>query len=214
MGRIDQRAGCGFAVLRYTRIWRKIFYFYAYDQQHRDFPADATPQSPEFYALIANQTALLKNNRGLSQTQINTALGYLSSLGGVLPRQGDQIINFPKLDWVRGRQHASLQYNRMRWSSPGGVQTGTVVSRGLASFGSDYAKVDSVLARWQVFVTPRLMNELRFQYSRDFESEIAQTPLAQEPADRARRLCTRGADRTGRVQLRHAAHAEPCGVSR
>jgi hypothetical protein len=160
----------------------QLFYFYAYDQQHRDFPANATPQSPEFYELIANQTALLKNNRGLSQTQIDTALGYLSSLGGVLPRQGDQVIHFPKLDWVRGRQHASVQYNRMRWSSPAGVQTGAVVARGLASFGNDYAKVDSALARWQAFVTPRLTNEVRFQYSRDFESETAQTPLAQEPA--------------------------------
>ena len=160
----------------------RVFYFYAYDQQHRDFPVDATPEIPDFYALIANQTALLKNNRGVSQTQINTALGYLSSLGGVLPRQGDQVINFPKLDWVRDREHVSLQYNRMRWSSPAGVQTQAVAARGLASFGNDYAKVDSVLARWQVFVTPRWMNELRFQYSRDFEYEIAQTPLAQEPA--------------------------------
>ncbi len=160
----------------------RLFYFYAYDQQRRDFPADATPQSPEFYALIANQTALLKNNRGLSQAQINAALVYLSSLGGLLPRRGDQIINFPKLDWVRGRQHASVQYNRMRWSSPAGVQTQAVVARGLASFGSDYAKVDSALGRWQAFVTPRVMNELRFQYSRDFEYETAQPPLAQEPA--------------------------------
>jgi hypothetical protein len=165
-----------------TALHGRVFYFYAYDQQHRDFPADATPEIPDFYALIANQTALLKNNRGVSQTQINTALGYLSSLGGVLPRQGNQIINFPKLDWVRDRQHVSLQYNRMRWSSPAGVQTQAVAARGLASFGSDYTKVDSALARWQMFVTPRLMNELRFQYSRDFEYEIAQTPLAQEPA--------------------------------
>lgn len=160
----------------------RVFYFYAYDQQHRDFPADATPQSPEFYALIANQTALLRNNRGLSFAQINAALGYLSSLGGVLPRQGNQTINFPKLDWVRGRQHASLQYNRMRWSSPAGVQTQAVTARGRASFGNDYAKVDSVLARWQAFVSPRVMNELRFQFSRDFEYEIAQRPLAQESA--------------------------------
>jgi len=159
----------------------RVFYFYAYDQQNRDFPADATPESPAFYALIANQTALLKNTRGLSATQINTALGYLSSLGGVLPRQGDQTISFPKLDWVRGRQHASVQYNRMRWSSPAGVQTQAVVPRGLASFGNDYAKVDSVLARWQAFVSPRVMNEVRYQYSRDFEYETAQTPLAQEP---------------------------------
>jgi len=159
----------------------RLFYFYAYDQQDRDFPADATPESPEFYALISNQLALLRNTRGLSQAQINTALGYLSSLGGVLPRQGDQTINFPKLDWVRGRQHASIQYNRMRWSSPAGVQTQAVVPRGLASFGNDYAKVDSVLARWQAFVTPRVMNEVRFQYSRDFEYETAQSPLAQEP---------------------------------
>jgi hypothetical protein len=159
-----------------------LFYFYAFDQQHRDFPAISTPQSPQFYALIANQTALLRNNRGLTTAKIDAALGYLSSLGGTLPRQGNEAVNFPKLDWVHGRQHASVQYNRMRWNSPAGVQTQAVVARGLASFGNDTTKVDSVLARWQTSVGPRVINELHIQYSRDFEAEIAQQPLAQEPA--------------------------------
>jgi hypothetical protein len=160
----------------------KLFYFYAFDQQHHNFPAASTPQSPQFYSLIANQTALLRNNRGLTTAKINAALGYLSSLGGTLPRQGNQTVNFPKLDWVRGRQHASVQYNRMRWNSPAGVQTQAVVARGLASFGNDNTRVDAVLARWQASIGPRLIHELRAQYSRDFESEIAQQPLPQEPA--------------------------------
>ncbi|HEY0308967.1 MAG TPA: carboxypeptidase regulatory-like domain-containing protein [Acidobacteriaceae bacterium] len=159
-----------------------LFYFYAFDQQHRDFPAASSPQSPQFYSLIANQTALLRNNRGLTMAKINAALGYLSSLGGTLPRLGNQTVNFPKLDWVRSRQHASLQYNRMRWNSPAGVQTQTVVARGLASFGNDSTKVDTVQARWQAGLGPRLINDLRAQYSRDFEFESPQQPLPQEPA--------------------------------
>jgi len=159
-----------------------LYFFYAFDLQHRNFPAYATPQSPDFYALIANQAALLKNNRGLTTAQINNAMGYLSGLGGVVPRLGNETVNFPKLDWVRGRQRISAQYNRMRWNSPAGVQTQGVVARGAASFGNDFTKVDSGMVRWQMSFGPRLTNELRAQLSRDFESEIAQTPLPQEPA--------------------------------
>jgi hypothetical protein len=160
----------------------KLFYFYAFDAQSRNFPADATPQNPMFYALTANQTALMRNNRGLSTAQLDGAMSYLSALGGVVPRSGGQTVNFPKLDWVRGTQHASLQYNRMRWSSPAGAQTQAVVARGRASFGDDDTRVDSVLGRWQAQWSARVGNELRVQWSRDFEAETAQTPLAQEPA--------------------------------
>jgi len=169
-------------VQRNTLFGGRLFYFYAFDQSRRDFPAASTPQSPQFYSLIPNQTALLRNNRGLTMAQINASLAYLSSLGGTLPRHGNQTVNFPKLDWVRSRQHVSLQYNRMRWSSPAGVQTQAVVARGLASFGNDATKVDSAQARWQTALGPRFTNDLHAQYSRDFESETPQQPLPQEPA--------------------------------
>jgi len=39
----------------------KLFYFYAYDQQTRDFPAISTPDDPNFYTLTPIQKALLAN---------------------------------------------------------------------------------------------------------------------------------------------------------
>ena len=52
--------------------------------------------------------------------QLQALLGDL----GTVPRFGDQGINTPKLDWqINQKEHLSLLYHRLRWDSPGGVQT-------------------------------------------------------------------------------------------
>ena len=54
---------------------------------------------------------------------------------------GDQTIYFPKLDWqVNGKNHVSVEANRMRWTSPAGIQTAPAVAYGLSSFGNDYVR--------------------------------------------------------------------------
>lgn len=157
-----------------------VFYFLAGEAQERYFPAEATPRNPAFYALIANQTALL-GNRGVSTAATDAALGYLSGLGGEVGRRGDETVLFPKMEWVRGRGKVSVQYNRMRWSSPAGAQSQAVVARGRASLGNDFAKLDAGQAAWRMQVTRRVAVDVRGQWSRDFEFESAQTPLAGEP---------------------------------
>ncbi len=160
----------------------KLFYFYAYDQQARDFPAISTPDDPNFYALTPTQTALLAN-RGVAAAKVNTALNYLDSLTGTITRRQDQTINFGKVDWqAADRQRVSLQYDRGRSSAPSGVRSAPVVDVGTASMGSSFTRVDAVLGRWMWLATPRLSNELRVQYGRDFQYEQAQAPLPQEPA--------------------------------
>ncbi len=160
----------------------KLFYFYAYDQQTRDFPAIATPGDPNFYALTPTQKALL-GNRGVTSTKINTALNYLNSLSGTIARRQNQTINFAKLDWQATAQHRlSLQYNRARSSSPAGSRSSPVVDVGRASLGSTYTKIDALLGRWTWLATPVLSNEIRIQYGRDLQYEQAQSPLPQEPA--------------------------------
>jgi Carboxypeptidase regulatory-like domain/TonB dependent receptor len=159
----------------------KLFYFYAYDQQARNFPAISTPDDPSFYVLTPTQRTLL-GNRGVTPAKTNAALNYLESLTGTIPRRQDQTINFGKLDWQAAARHRlSVQYDRARSSSPAGVRSAPVVDVGRASMGSSYAKIDSVLGRWMWLATPRLSNELRAQYGRDFQYELAQASLPQEP---------------------------------
>jgi hypothetical protein len=160
----------------------RLFYFYAYDQQARNFPAISTPQDTDFYALTATQKALL-GNRGVSAEKVNAALNYLDSLTGVVARRQDQTIHFGKVDWrASSRDRVSVEYDRARSSSPSGVRSSPVVDVGRASLGSSYAKVDAMLGRWVWTATPKLSNELRWQYGRDFQYEEAPGPLPQEPA--------------------------------
>jgi len=160
----------------------KLFYFYAFDQQRRGFPAIGSPSDPNFYRLTPTQTALLAN-RGVRLQQVNAALNYLSGLTGRVERRDDQTINFGKLDWqLSSRNRASFQYNRMRSASPAGLRGAPVVDRGAASLGSGYTKVDGAAARWLWTVSAHFSNEVRFAYGRDLQYEQAQTPLPQEPA--------------------------------
>jgi len=160
----------------------KLFYFATADVQRRRNPAVSSPGYAQFYALTATQTALL-GNRGVSTTATNVALNYLDSLTGTAMRREDQRIGFGKLDWeATAKNRLSLQANRVRWDSPGGVRSEPVVERGLASLGNAYGKVDAGVARWVGIWTTHLSNEIRLAYGRDFEYETAQAPLAQEPA--------------------------------
>ncbi len=160
---------------------QRLFFFYAFDAQRRNFPAISAPGYAGFYSLTATQTALLAN-RGVTLAKTNAALNYLDSLTGTVARTADQTVNFGRLDWQRksgGR--VALEYNRTRWSGPGAARSGAVVDRGLASIGSSYGKVDAGVGRWVQFWGRGLSNEVRAQIGRELLWETAQAPLPQEP---------------------------------
>ncbi|MGB7069460.1 MAG: carboxypeptidase regulatory-like domain-containing protein [Pyrinomonadaceae bacterium] len=157
----------------------RLFFFFSYDQQKRNFPAVSTFQQQNFLS-TPNRTLLL--SRGLTGAQIDNSIGFLASLAGLNPRKGDQTLFLPKLDWqINDDNVFSISYNRMRWESPNGVQTQPVVQRARSNFGDDFVEVDSVNGRLQSTLSSNILNEFRFQYGRDFESQFSSEPLPGEP---------------------------------
>lgn len=122
--------------------------------------------------------------RGITQTQANSALSFLSSLTGQVARTGDQTIFFPKIDWkVSQNNTLTISGSRLRWNSPEGIQTGATVANGIDSIGSDFVKADTINTSLTTVISPTTTNLLRLTYGRDFEFELSDPPIAGEPVD-------------------------------
>jgi hypothetical protein len=115
-------------------------------------------------------------------TYVSDRNSLSTNLLGLAPRTGDQYIFFPKLDWqINGKNHTTFEVNRLRWTSPSGIQTGTsAVNYGKASPGNDFVKDTFAIAKLDTAITPTLSNEIRYQYGRDFEYEFNETPTQYE----------------------------------
>jgi hypothetical protein len=190
-------------------LWRdKVFFFFAGDRFDHNFPAVAVATQPANLFTLPDtilpagkvcggtgtaapstidaaactlQTRLARANYSIAAQNYIDGVNGLNGLLGTVPRKGLQTIFFPKLDWqISPRNHASFEFNRLRWTSPAGVQTGLTSANGIRSFGNDDVRVSFLIARLQTAVTNTLSNEVRYQYGRDFEFEYAQTPTAYE----------------------------------
>jgi outer membrane receptor protein involved in Fe transport len=173
----------------------RLFFFFSYDQQKRNFPGIAVASSPSFFTTVnrAITGSGLKNpncapgspnptNCALTDAQIDSTVSFLNSLTGPTPRRGDQRILLPKIDWRINDNHTfTATYNRFRWKSPAGVQTAATVAFARQSFGDDFVNVDSLNLRLASTFQPNLVNEARFQWGRDKEFQNSQTPAAGEP---------------------------------
>jgi Carboxypeptidase regulatory-like domain len=157
----------------------KLFFFFSYDQQKRNFPGLGVFSTATFLNGLSRTTL---TGKGLTNDQIDGSIAFLNSLTGTVPRKGDQTLVLPKIDWqINSKNTFSINYNRLRWDSPAGVQTQATNTRGRASFGDDGVKVDWGTARLTSTINSRLVNEFRAQYARDLEFQVSQTPLDGEP---------------------------------
>jgi hypothetical protein len=168
----------------------KLFYSLTFDWYDRNFPGTAVASNPT--AFFAQQTTASTNIKTLAQNlnglaasatptaaQLQSALDTynadiagLNTMLGPVKRDGEQYIIYPKIDWqINQKNHASFSFNRMRWSSPAGIQTQATNNFGIASFGNDFVKDTWGVAKLDTLVTSTIANELRFQYGRDFEYE-------------------------------------------
>lgn len=174
----------------------KAFFFFSYDEQRRNFPGVAVFSVPSYLNtvnLCTSATAtgctttlfnqsLLNPARGISQAQVTSALNFLTSLTGPTPRRGNQRLFLPKLDWrITPNNTLSVAYNNLRWKSPAGVQTAATVTRDRNGFGDDFVQADTVNVRLSSTINSRFVNEGRFQWSRELDSQFAQPALPGEP---------------------------------
>jgi hypothetical protein len=88
----------------------------------------------------------------------------------------------PKVDWhINSKHQFTATYNRLRWDSPAGVQTGATVTRDRAGFGDDFVDTDSLNLRLSSTLSSQLINEFRFQWAHELNSQFAQPSLPGEP---------------------------------
>ena len=178
-------------------IKNKLFFFFNYDQQKRNFPGVATTQIPTAFNPITVATNVACNNstaagntlctRGVTQAQTDASLTFLRSLTGTAARRQDQKIIFPKIDWnINNRNTLTVSYNRVRTNGLNSFQTPTVVNVGAADFGDDFVNIDTFNARLTTNITSTIVNEFRFQRGRENARSILQNPSAEEAALAAR----------------------------
>ncbi|MCU1266994.1 MAG: hypothetical protein JWM21_3312 [Acidobacteria bacterium] len=159
----------------------KLFFFFSYDEQRRNFPGLGIFSSTNFLTTV-NTSLLQAAPRNLSTAQINSAISFLTSLTGPVPRKGNQRIFLPKIDWRINQNHTlSGSYNRLRWQSPAGIQTQPTNTLGTRSFGDDFVNGDTVNLRLSSTFGSNMVNELRYQWGRDNEFEFSQPPNTGEP---------------------------------
>jgi hypothetical protein len=157
----------------------KAFFFFSYDEQKRNFPGVAVFSTANYLTTV-NRTTLTA--RGLTTAQVDGALAFLNDQTGLVPRRGDQRLFLPKIDWRLNDNHTfTATYNRLRWKSPAGVQTGATVTRDRAGFGDDFVETDSLNLRLSSTLSSKVVNEFRFQFADELNAQFAQQPLPGQP---------------------------------
>ncbi|HVZ84148.1 MAG TPA: TonB-dependent receptor [Terracidiphilus sp.] len=125
-------------------------------------------------------TALLNGSANVQTSSFGTGVAAISDPGlnsdlGQVSRFGYQEINTPKIDWqVSPTEHVSVLYHRLRWDSPGGVQTSAADMYARDSQGNDFVKLDYGVAKLTSLITSHISNEVLYQYSRELDDESQQ----------------------------------------
>jgi hypothetical protein len=166
----------------------KLFYFVNYDGQRRSFPIFYTgPSTPNSALAVGN---LNGNNcgtntasnpvmvgansvtiTGLTTAQCTAALNYITGNIGPQPRKGNQDIFLGKLDYQSTtNNHLNVSFNWMNWKAPNDYQIAPTRSADSDTTNGSYGTHDRFLVgNWNTIISSTIVNDFRFQWSRDFE---------------------------------------------
>lgn len=168
-------------------------WFAQVDELTRNFPGMAVPSKPaKFFApLTASQLQTLAGRLGaggaaavsLGQTQqdYTQTLDQLTALLGPVARTTRQTIAFPRFGWkIDDRNRIIVGYDLVRLDARNGMRSAPTETWGIGSFGTRTLRLDAISASLNTFLTPNLLNELRYTHAHDLESEMADSPTAFE----------------------------------
>jgi hypothetical protein len=154
-----------------------LFYFVNYDQQIRDFPL-----------LIEDLTNALQsgmpgpNANAADIAAFNAGVAFVSKQfpggapGNLQSRTMGNQIPMMKIDYLLNSTNTiSTFFNYMRSHGERAIQTPIVLGN-VGRNGTDDVRIDAYNLRLTSAISPRRVNEFRFQFSRDFEFEIADQP--------------------------------------
>uniref|UniRef100_A0A7V5CT43 TonB-dependent transporter Oar-like beta-barrel domain-containing protein n=1 Tax=Acidobacterium capsulatum TaxID=33075 RepID=A0A7V5CT43_9BACT len=170
-------------------------WFVAVDGLQRNNPGMAVVSEPsKFFAPLTSsqlQTLQARLQGGMSaaldtgqaEALYTQTMGQLDGLLGSVARSTRQVIAFPRLDWkLNDRNRISVGYDFIRLTAHDGVWSAPTETWGTGSFGTRTLALDSVSGKWNTFVTPNLLNELRYTVAHDVESEMPVAPSGFEQA--------------------------------
>jgi hypothetical protein len=168
----------------------KLFFFFTYDGFKKSAPIlyASTYDISNLYVgkVAANGFTAAACPTPLTQAQCQASLDYLEGnttgmggykLQGSFPRDITQSIYFPKVDWqVNEKHHLTGEFNWQDFKEPNGYNTASTVSNGgITQNGTAKFQERFAIINLTSVLTPRIVNQLLFQWSRDFETATTNT---------------------------------------
>jgi hypothetical protein len=156
----------------------KLFGFFTYDGFRKVNPILYTSSTPAAtLQSYANSTATCPTP--LTASQCTAAANFLiSETTGTYGRNIKQDIFFPKLDFqLNNNNHFSASFLWQNFHQPNGYNTAAVQSNGgIQNNGNSDYHERFVVAGWDAVLNPTTANQLRFQWSRDLETNTTNGP--------------------------------------
>jgi hypothetical protein len=164
----------------------KLFYFANYDGQRRSFPIIYTGPSTNNAAsavnhMIANNCAASNTASGATPVTIVgfvandprcvAAVNLINAFTGPAPRNANQDIALGKIDYqVTNNNHLSVSFNWMNFTGPNLNNSFPTQGNGSSLQNGKLVTHDRYLvAAWSSVISPSLVNDFRFQWSRDLQ---------------------------------------------
>jgi outer membrane receptor protein involved in Fe transport len=151
-------------------VKNKVFFFFDYDGQRRNDPVDVILQGARVPSTDPNFAAQ------------QAALAEIEPRAGGYPRAFNQHVYLGKLDWqINDNNRLSGRYNHQQFTG-GALENSAApgipsTTSAFEHTGNSNVKTDTMTVSLSTILTPRLLNEARFNYARDKEPGSANSDI-------------------------------------